>query len=97
MILSVKGGGKPTPVWMRELGGVVQREEDTRMGGLICLGKPTKGMHEEEAKGGIYSYEGRGYPRLQIRTIQELLEGKWFDTPSMVRTLGKSSQTVMAV
>lgn len=97
MVLSVKGGGNPTPVWMRELGGVVQREEDTRMGGLICLGKPTKGMREEETKGGIYSYEERDYSRLQIRTIQDLLDGKWFDTPSMVRTLGKSSQTIMPV
>ena len=97
MVLSVKGGGKPTPVWMRELGGVVQREEDTRMGGLICLKKPTKGMREEETRGGIYSYEGRDYSRLQIRTIQDLLDGKWFDTPSMVRTLGKSSQTIMPV
>jgi len=97
MVLSVKGGSKPTPVWMRELGGVVQREEDTRMGGLICLEKPTKGMREEEADGGIYSCERRDYPRLQIRTIQDLLDGKWFDTPSTVRTLGKSSQTIMPV
>ena len=82
---------------MRELGGVVQREEDSRMGGLICLGKPTRGMREEEAKGGTYFYGGRDYPRLQIRTIQDLLDGKWFDTPSSVRTLGKTSQTIMAV
>jgi DNA modification methylase len=97
MVLSVKGGGKPTPLWMRELGGVVQREEDTRMGCLICLETPTKGMKEEETKGGIYSCEGRDYPRLQIRTIKDLLDGKPFDTPSTVRTLGKSSQTIMPV
>ena len=97
MVLSVKGGSKPAPLWMRELGGVVQREEDTRMGGLICLKNPTKGMRDEEASGGIYTYQGRDYHRLQIRTIQDLLDGKWFDTPSMVRTLGKSSQTIMPV
>ncbi len=97
MVISVKGGNKPMPVWMRELGGVVQREEDTRMGGLICLETPTKGMRGEEASGGIYTYQGRDYHRLQIRTIQDLLDGKWFDTPSMVRTLGKSSQTIMPV
>lgn len=97
MVISVKGGNKPTPVWMRELGGVVQREEDSKMGGLICLENPTKGMRDEEASGGIYTYQGRDYQRLQIRTTQDLLDGKWFDTPSMVRTLGKSSQTIMPV
>jgi DNA modification methylase len=97
MVISVKGGNKPTPIWMRELGGVVQREEDSMMGGLICLENPTKGMRGEEASGGIYTYQGRDYHRLQIRTIQDLLNGKWFDTPSMVRTLGKSSQTIMPV
>lgn len=97
MVLSVKGGGKPTPMWMRELGGVVQREEDTRMGGLICLESPTKGMLEEISSGGLYNYLGRDYHRLQIRTIQDLLDGKCFDTPSTVRTLGKSSQTIMPV
>lgn len=97
MVLSVKGGSKPTPVWMRELGGVVQREEDTQMGGLICLETPTKGMRDEEASGGIYSFQGRDYHRLQIRTIQDLLDGKCFDTPSTIRTLGKTSQTIMPV
>lgn len=97
MVISVKGGNKPTPVWMRELGGVVQREEDSEMGGLICLENPTRGMRDEEASGGIYTYQGRDYQRLQIRTTQDLLDGKWFDTPSMVKTLGKSSQTIMPV
>lgn len=97
MVISVKGGGNPTPAWMRELNGVVQREEDAKMGGLICLETPTKGMREEETNGGIYSYQGQDYHRLQIRTIQDLLDGNWFDTPSMVRTLGKSSQTIMPV
>ncbi|MBI4187752.1 MAG: site-specific DNA-methyltransferase [Chloroflexi bacterium] len=97
MVLSVKGGGKPMPAWMRELAGVVQREEDTKLGGLILLESPTKGMRNEEASGGIYTYQGKDYHRLQIRTIQELLDRKWFDTPSMVKTLGKSSQTIMPV
>jgi site-specific DNA-methyltransferase (adenine-specific) len=97
MVLSVKGGKSPTPVWMRELSGVVQQEEDAEMGGLICLEPPTKGMLEVVAKGGIYSYQGKDYHCLQIRTVQDLLDGKGFDTPSMVRTLGKSSQTIMSV
>jgi DNA modification methylase len=96
MVISVKGG-KLTPAFVRDLSGVVLREEDARMGGLICLETPTKGMLEEVSSGGIYSYQGKDYHRLQIRTIQELLDGNWFDTPSTVRTIGKSSQTIMPV
>ncbi len=97
MVLSVKGGASPTPAWMRELAGVVQREENARMGGLILLHEATKGIREEVAFGGVYNYDGTDYHRLQIRTIQDLLSGKWFDTPSTVRTMGKSSQTIMPV
>ncbi len=97
MALSVKGGGKPMPAWMRELGGIVLREEDAKLGGLICLQPPTKGMLKEATGSSIYSYQGRDYQCLQIRTAQDLLDGKWFDTPSTVRTLGKSSQTIMPV
>lgn len=97
MVLSVKGGKTPTPVWMRELSGVVQQEEDAKMGGLICLESPTKGMLDVVARGGIYSYQGKDYHQLQIRTVQDLLDGNWFDTPSLIRTLGKSSQTIMPV
>lgn len=96
MVLSVKGG-KLAPSFMRDLRGVVDREEDAKIGGLICLENPTKGMRDEEASGGVYTYQGKTYHRLQIRTIQNLLDGKWFDTPSTVGTLGKSSQTIMPV
>lgn len=97
MVLSVKGG-KLTPEFMRELGGTIKREEsDTEMGGLICLQQPTKGMKEEAASAGVYTYLGKDYNRLQIRTIQDLLDGKGFDTPSRVPTLGWKSQIVMPI
>jgi site-specific DNA-methyltransferase (adenine-specific) len=97
MVLSVKGG-KLLPAFMRELHGTVQREEDgTEMGGLICLQQPTKGMREEAASAGVYTYLGKGYNKLQIRTIQELLDGKGFDTPSKVPTLGWKNQIVMPI
>ena len=96
MVLSVKGG-KLTPAFMRELRGTMEREDGAEMGGMICLHPSTKGMRAEVADAGVYSYEGRDYHRLQIRTAQDLLDGKCFDTPSTVRTLGKSSQTIMAV
>lgn len=86
MILSVKGG-KLTPAFMRELHGVLERESDTKIGGMICLQPPTKGMLTEAASAGMYNYFGTDYPRLQIRTVEQLLEGKAFETPSRVQTL----------
>lgn len=86
MVISVKGG-KLTPAFMRELRGVYEREGSSEMGGLICLQPPTRGMKDEASQGGIYSYLGTDYDRIQIRTIEELLAGRGFHTPSRVRTL----------
>jgi len=96
MILSVKGG-KLSPAYVRELRGVLEREPNSEMAGFICLQSPTKGMNEEVAKARIYTLHGTSYDRLQIRTIQELLDGKGFDTPSKVQTLGWKNQIVMPI
>lgn len=94
MVLSVKGG-KLAPAFMRELRGSVDREVDAELGGMICLQEPTKGMREEVASAGWFNYRGTDYPKLQIRTIADLLDGRSFDTPSRVQTLGWSPQAVM--
>ena len=52
------------------------------MGYFICLDTPTKGMYSEADEIGFFdSPSGRKIPKLQIRTIKELLEGKEFDFP----------------
>lgn len=94
MVISVKGG-KLSPVNMRELHGVVHDWKDTVMGGLICLQEPTKGMRDACATAGVYTYAGRDYHVLQIRTIAELLDGRGFDTPSRVQTLGWTQQPAL--
>lgn len=94
MVLSVKGG-KLTPAYVRELHGVLEREPDSEMAGFICLQEPTKGMLSEAATAGLYHYQGRDYHRLQIRTVQELLDGKGFDTPSRVQTLNWVKQLAL--
>lgn len=95
MTISVKGGGIVTPAFVRELRGVLEREPDAEMAGFICLQKPTKGMLTEAATAGLYTYRGTVYQRLQIRTIQDLLDGKGFDTPSKVQTLGWVNQPML--
>jgi len=94
MVLSVKGG-KLTPAFVRELRGVLERESDSLMAGLICLQKPTDGMIAEAAKAGIYTYRGTDYRRLQIKTIQELLDDRGFHTPSRIQTLNWVKQLAL--
>lgn len=91
MVLSVKGG-KLQPAFVRELRGVLERETDATMGGLICLQPLTPGMRSEVAAAGMMEHEGVNYPRLQIRTIEDLLAGRLFETPSRVQTLGREQQ-----
>lgn len=83
VILSVKGGHVNVPQ-VRDLIGVVEREK-AQMGVFITLEEPTKPMRAEAAQAGFYHSEvwNRDYPRIQILTIAELLEGKGIDMPPM--------------
>lgn len=86
MVLSVKGG-KLRPEQTRELIGVVSRENAADLGGLISLQEPTKGMLHDAALAGTVSIGSQEYPRLQLRTVGELLSGNSFRTPSHVQTM----------
>ena len=84
MVLSVKGGKNIKPTDIRDLRGVLEREYDI-MAGYICLHEPTKKMQEEAASAGMFEDQnGNKYERLQIRTIQQLLDGEDFHTPTKV-------------
>jgi len=62
---------------VRDLKGVLEREKAV-IGALITLREPTKPMLTEAASAGFYKSENfpEQYPRLQILTIKELLDGK---------------------
>jgi hypothetical protein len=81
IILSVKGGGLKAQD-VRDLRGVIEREK-AEIGILISLEEPTKQMRTEAASAGFYAVPGLGkkYPRLQILTIAELLDGRKIDYP----------------
>ena len=74
MILSVKGG-KLRPTDVRDLRGVMERE-GAAMGGFLSLQEPTKAMRTEAADAGVFKYGEETYPRLQLLTVAEILEGK---------------------
>ncbi len=79
---------------VRDLKGVLEREK-APIGVLITLREPTKPMLTEAAAGGFYEskdFPGR-YPRLQILTIAELLEGKKIQYPAhRVETFAKAER-----
>ncbi len=82
VIFSVKGGHTDVSD-MRDLGHVVTREQ-AQIGVLITLHEPTGPMKTEAATAGFYDSPWYGsYPRLQVLTIRELLEGKRVAMPAI--------------
>jgi DNA modification methylase len=86
VIISVKGGHRNVSQ-VRDLVGVIQREK-AEMGIFITLESITKPMEQEAALEGFYhSPNGQDYPKIQIFTIEELLNGKKPEMPSAVSIL----------
>ena len=84
VVVQVKSG-HINAAYVRDLKGVLEREK-APIGILITLEEPTKPMLQEAAAGGFYEPEhfpGHQYPRVQILTIKELLEGKEAHYPRM--------------
>ena len=75
-IVSVKGGDNLNPGMVRDLAGTVSGSE-SQMGLLITRVPPSEGMVREAAKHGSYLHEATGsvYPKLQILTVSQLLDG----------------------
>jgi site-specific DNA-methyltransferase (adenine-specific) len=83
VVLSVKAGRIP-PAHIRELRGTVGRE-DAEIGVLLTMQEPTKPMIREAASAGFYkSPLGTSHPRIQIITVEEMLQGRRIDYPRAV-------------
>ena len=95
VMMSVKGG-KIRPTDVRDLRGVMEREDDADVAGFISMEEPTKAMREEASRVGMYEYGGMSYPRMQLLTVREILEEKReFLTPSKVRSRISTGQAVL--
>lgn len=79
IVLSVKAG-KLVPDYLRALRGVIGREE-ADIGVLISFEEPSQGIKSEAAGAGFYDSPWGRHPRLQLRTVRELLAGKGIDYP----------------
>jgi site-specific DNA-methyltransferase (adenine-specific) len=79
VILQVKAG-QTGRKHVAELRGVVEREE-AELGALISMREPTRPMRAEAASAGTYSSPWGDHPRIQLLTIEELLDGRRIDMP----------------
>lgn len=79
IILSVKAGHL-VPAYVRDLRGVLDRE-DAQIGVLISFEEPSAGMRGEAASAGFYDSPRGRYPRIQLRTIEDLLAGRGIQYP----------------
>ena len=81
IIISVKAG-KTGPAHVRDLRGVVERE-NAAIGELITLEEPTAPMRKEAASAGFYDCVAWNtqHPKIQILTVGELLGGKKLNVP----------------
>ena len=98
MAIEVKGGKHVGIGVLRELRGVLENDH-ALMAGLIVMHSP--GDRQAASFGRFradvddLAVHGRPYPRMQMLTVQEILDGKRFDTPSVVGS--GSAQTVFGV
>jgi DNA modification methylase len=97
MVLQVKGGRTVRPTDVRDLRGVLEREENAKLAGFLSIVPPTKKMLEEAAEAGTYEYMGVEYPRIQFLTTKEVLEDKReFHMPTRVSAKIATGQHSMA-
>ena len=80
-VIQVKGGRVSSPQ-VRDLKGVVAREQ-AALGLFISLEPPTRDMRQEAVSAGFYHSPlwERDFPKIQLRTIGEMLAGHGFDLP----------------
>jgi len=81
ILIQVKSGNI-NPGYIRDLKGVIEREK-AQIGIFITLKKPTRGMIKEAVQSGFYhsKYWNKNFPKIQILTIDDLLNGKEIDYP----------------
>ncbi len=93
IIIQVKSGNISAPD-IRDLKGTMEREKAV-MGAFITLKNPTKPMLKEAATAGFYQtplLAGQKFPRLQILTIEDLLNGKTLNYPQIIAETYKQAE-----
>ncbi len=96
--IEVKGGKNVNISHVRELRGVLESNDRALLAGLIMMEplspRKTTSFINEMHKAGTLPVAGYDYPRMQMLTVQEILDGKRFDVPTEAKGV---SQTRMKV
>jgi site-specific DNA-methyltransferase (adenine-specific) len=79
-IISVKAGENLHRDMVSDLRGVMERE-NSPLAVLITLRKPTAPMVKEAASAGFFKTPFGEFPRIQITTVEDLLEGRTLKLP----------------
>lgn len=84
VLVSVKSGSVNAAM-VRDLRGTIDREH-AAIGLFVTLDEPSAPMRQEATTAGVYHSElwNRDYPRLQLLTIRELLDGQRPQLPPFV-------------
>jgi site-specific DNA-methyltransferase (adenine-specific) len=80
-IISVKAGRTSGPRHVSELRGVIERE-NAEIGVLVTRGEATKAMRDEASKANEYTDGERWYPRIQLLTAEDIINGKGVEYPA---------------
>lgn len=87
MFIEVKGGKNVGVSVLRQLRGILE-DDLALMAGLIVMREPSSRSIANWSgiisSAGELEVHGKLYPKMQILTVQEIFEGKRFDTPSVV-------------
>ncbi len=98
MFIEVKGGQHVGVGVLRQLRGILE-DDLALMAGLIVMHEPSprslSNWASIIASAGELEVHGRMYPKMQVLTVEEILEGKSFDTPSVVGR-GSSQTTLLS-
>jgi hypothetical protein len=93
IIVQAQGGKNVTPAMIQELLETVEKE-GAAIGLLITLHRPRLAIITDSVHLGSYESElwEKKYLKVQIRTVEELLEGKSFDIPPTYSLLKKTQK-----
>lgn len=91
-LVQVKSG-KVNSGDIRDLRGTLERE-NAAMGLFVTLEAPTRDMEKEAVSAGYYhsTFTGQQYPKLQILTIKDLLDGRTPSTPQSYTTFKQAER-----
>jgi DNA modification methylase len=95
VIISVKGGTNVEPGDVRDLGGTVQAQK-AQMGIFLMRGEPTAGIRDAASHAGTYTWplNGQVYPKIQVLTVAQLVNGIRPVLPPQVQPYGRRAKAV---